>query len=547
MPAINRPKWRWPLLFVLVSLAIPATISVTSSNATAPGPAGVVSAQAQTGRIGPGRLVTPTQSAKPFVPTKAQLAARASAMAGLAKHKAPSLGRHTTVADVEVNGGPEVDPKVKQAPGDFKVHRQSLVNSTCSGCGQSVINEPSVANNGRFIVEASNWNIAYTTKGGAATIPWNNLSPYSFSSGFCCDQEVTYDPSRNIFLLLQLDYAGEGASSNGLALSVTSGNNPGSWCTYKFAGAIGGGATSTPDFPKIAVANNNVYLTWNEYPPNATFARSGLARMPIDSIATCAGFNYSYLTRTTEFTFALSKAGSSLDQFYWVSNWFLDGTTNGSNMRIFYWPENSGSYFYVTRAVNAYTFGNVACGGSPDWCNRLDPRYESVTITRAEYRAQASAGFAGDSILEIATSAGPSGFSNGKNYIVFNYFKLNALTYIGNDQLYSTSTNFGYPGCAVNVHGYTGCAMQEGTTAPGGFILLKDNLAPIQAWAYSFQIGGISPTNGGGDYVVTSPFNPAVGPFQTVLWRKNGATVEPYYIVWGRTSESSAYKRWKGK
>jgi hypothetical protein len=109
----------------------------------------------------------------------------------------------------------------------------------------------------------------------------------------------------------------------------------------------------------------------------------------------------------------------------------LDGTINGSNLRIFQWPDNSGTYFWVTTGINAYTFGTVACG-SPNWCSRLDPRYESVVITPAEYRAQGNAGFAGDQILEVAATAGPSGFSNGNNYVVYNYFKLNSLTYIGN-------------------------------------------------------------------------------------------------------------------
>jgi hypothetical protein len=119
------------------------------------------------------------------------------------------------------------------------------------------VNEPSVANNGKYIVETSNWNIAYAVNGGASSITWQNQNPYALSAGFRCDQQVAYDPERNIFLLLQLDYTSEGASTNGLGLSVASGNTPTSSCTYKFAGAIGGGATDTPDFPKISIANGN--------------------------------------------------------------------------------------------------------------------------------------------------------------------------------------------------------------------------------------------------------------------------------------------------
>ncbi len=461
-------------------------------------------------------------------------------MAGLAKHRAPSLGPHTTSTDVRGNGGPQTT--ASRAPNDFTFFKVGLVNSTCPGCGQSAINEPTVANSGRNVLETSNWNIAYSTNGAAS---WLNLNPYAISSGFCCDQQVIYDPDRDIFILLQLDYTSEGAATNGLALSISRGNTPNSFCTYKFAGAIGGGATDTPDFAKIAVSNNNLFITWNDYPPNAGFARTGLARMPLDSLAACAGFGYGFLTRTTDFTFALAQAPSAHDQFYWVSNWFLDGTVNGRNLRIFYWPDNSGNYSWVTRAVNPYTFGNASCG-SPNWCSRLDPRFESVVISSSEFRAQTNAAFAGDSFLQVATSAGPSSFSNGKNYIVYNYFKLHSLGYFGNEQTWSGGTNFAYPGCGVNDLGYVGCAMAYGTNAPGGFVLLQDNVNSVQPWGYSFAIPAISSASAWGDYTQTTPWNPTRDPFQTVLWRMNGSTVQPFYLVWGRGRDLNGYNRWIG-
>ena len=348
-----------------------------------------------------------------------------------------------------------------------------------------------------------------------------------------------------MFILLLLDYAGEGASTNGVTLSVARGTTPTSWCTYKFTGGnFGEGSTDTLDFAKIALSNNNLFLTWNDYPPNSGFRASGLARMPLDSLASCAGFSYTYLNRSTDFTFALAQQPSAHDKFYWVSNWFLDGTTSGRNLRIFSWADNSGSYSWATKAINPYTFGTAACG-SPNWCSRLDPRYESVVITPAEYRAQHNSAFAGDQILEVAATAGPSSFSNGKNYVVYNYFKLNSLTYIGNDQTYNTSINFAYPGCAVNEKGYVGCALSQGLNAPGGIIILQDNVNPTQPWASNFVVSGISGASAWGDYNETNPWRPGGGPFETVLWNVNGSTVQPYYIVWGRGSDNNDWLRWK--
>lgn len=514
---------------------------------------GRVAGVAQTGSIGAGRFISIPSSTNSYSPTAEQIAIHERLLAAKSMHLAPALGPHATMADVApVASGPatEVTDAAVQPPAatTFTVFKQKLINAVCPECAQSTVNEPSAANSGKNIMETSNWNLAYALNGGAATPLWHYQDPYVLSPGYCCDTQVIYDHDRDIFILMLLDYAGEGASTNGLTISIARGAFPStgpSWCTYKFTGAsFGEGGTDTLDFPKIAESNSNLFLTWNDYPPSAGFRASGLARMPLDSLASCSGFSYNYLTRNTEFTFALAQQASSHDQFYWVSNWFLDGTTSGQNLRIFTWADGSGTYFANTRAVNAYTFGTAAC----PWCGRLDPRYESVVIFPAEYRAQANSAFAGDDVLEVATTAGPSGFSGGQNYVVYNYFKLHSLTYIGNDQTYNPSFSFGYPGCAVSTKGYVGCAETQGT-APGGMIILQDNVNPTQPWGVDFAVGGISVPAGNawGDYNVTNPWNPGGDMFQTVLWNVNGSTVQPYYIVWGRGSEANEYARWKTK
>jgi hypothetical protein len=541
--------------FVFVAMLIVCVMSFVCLSAaqqarTAGVPKGAVSDKAQAGSIGPGTVVEAPSSDVSYEPTAAQIAAHEQVMAAKSKHLAPPLGPHTTAADVARPSGPPTDVSLQQASPEaastFTVFKKSLINSICSGCGESTVNEPSAANSGKNVVETSNWNIAYSLNGGAT---WLNQNPYALSPGYCCDTQVVYDQERDVFILLLLDYTSEGASTNGFTLSVARGSFPSTgpnWCTYKFnGGSFGEGATDTLDFAKIALSNSNLFVTWNDYPPSSGFTASGLARFPLDALATCAGFGYTYLERNTEFTFALAQQPSAHDQFYWVSNWFLDGTVSGQNLRIFQWADNSGSYSYNTVGINAYTFGTAPCG-SPNWCSRLDPRSESVVITPAEYRAQANSAFAGDDILEVATTAGAGGpFSY--NYVVYNYFKLHSLTYIGNDQTYG-GTNFVYPGCAVNEKGYVGCSLSQGVNAPGGIIILQDNVSPTQPWAYSSPVNGISGASAWGDYNETNPWHPGGGPFQTVQWNVSSlGKVQPYYLVWGRGNDTNDYNRWKAK
>jgi hypothetical protein len=89
--------------------------------------------------------------------------------------------------------------------------------------------------------------------------------------------------------------------------------------------------------------------------------------------------------------------------------------------------------------------------------------------------------------------------------------------------------------------------MAQGLNAPGGLLVLQDNVNPTQPWGFSFAVGGISGATGWGDYVETNPWYPGGDIFQTVLWNVNGSTVQPYYIVFGRGSDANEYARWKSK
>ena len=150
-----------------------------------------------------------------------------------------------------------------------------------------------------------------------------------------------------------------------------------------------------------------------------------------------------------------------------------------------------------------------------------------MVITPAEYRAQANSAFAGDQFLEVAATAGPSGFSNGKNYVVYNYFKLNSLTYIGNDQTYSTTQQLRVPRVWGEPVWLRRLRDHRGTNAPGGIILLQDNVNPTQPWGLT-SLWEVSAEQALGRLQRNLPWNPAVGPFETVLWNVNGSTVQPY-------------------
>jgi hypothetical protein len=554
-----RASGRW---FTLIAASVPLMLSglyaTVPGNASSTAPAGVRAAAARTGHVAAGTVVHAATSSKPFVPTAAEKAARARDMKLLDSLKKPPLGPHATAADVAPLRGPQASPARSNAPTTFTVFKDAPLPASCSGsCAQSTVNEPDTANSGKYILQTSNWDIAYTTNGGASPPTWNYQNPYSLSSGFCCDQTVTYVPSRDRFVYEGLTL-GSG-STQGITIATTRSTAPTSWCVYHFdASAFGGTSGDLLDYPKIAYSNNNLYLTWNHYNSSGGWVDTGLARLPIDPLAACSGFGYNYLTRNDNFTFGLTYGTSSLDTFYWVSNWYTTSSGSGTEERIYYWPENGSSYFYVDRSVTSYNFSGGSCasqdGKVTNWCSRLDPRWETAWTSRAEYNAQANSAFSGDTILGVAITAGPGG-GDPFPYVIYEYFKLNALSFIQTSATFNDGFAFAYAGCAPDAHGYVGCTMSwgggtgTGSSAidyyPGGLILLQDNVNPTQPWGYDFNLFGSGNASAWGDYMVTQPFEPDVGPFITTEWAVNGSgIVVPHVVIWGRGNEYG-YSRFK--
>jgi hypothetical protein len=554
----KRAGKRWYALaaFATVPLVLSGVFLAPRGSASSSHLGQVRTAVAATGHMSAGRLIHAATSSKPFVPTAAQRAARARGMKYLASLPRPPIGRHATAADVHRLRGPQTSIGTR-APTDFKFFKSSAIPASCAtDCAQASVNEPDTASSGKVILQTSNWDIADTTNENGNPPTWVYQDPYSLSSGFCCDQTVTYVPSRDRFIYEGLTL-GSG-STEGFTIATASSLSPSAWCTYHFdASTFGGTAGDLLDYPKIAYANNNLYVTWNHYLSSGAWSDTGLARMPLDSLASCAGFSFSYLTRNDNFTFGLTYGDSSLDTFYWVSNWYTSSGGSGTSERIYAWPENSGSYTFTDVGVTAYNFSGGSCasqdGVVTNWCSRLDPRWETAWISRAEYNAQANSAFAGDDILGVSITAGPGG-GDPFPYVIYEYFKLNSRSFIQTSSTFNDGFAFAYAGCAPNSAGYVGCAMSWGGGTgsthyfPGGLVLLQDNISPTQPWAFSFNINGAGNASAWGDYMITQPWNPAAGPFVTTEWSvNNSGQVVPKMVIWGRGYDTNGYNRWKGK
>ncbi len=95
-----------------------------------------------------------------------------------------------------------------------------------TGGQTSTVGEPGIGNNGSQIFLTGNWYATRSLDGGQT---WDHISPFNFSpvvdGGFCCDQTVIHDPSRDITVWL-LQYVTSN-NRNTLRLAVKRGPNLG--------------------------------------------------------------------------------------------------------------------------------------------------------------------------------------------------------------------------------------------------------------------------------------------------------------------------------
>lgn len=238
-----------------------------------------------------------------------------------------------------------------EAAGDFRIFRNVITNTTSN----STTNEPSMGANGRVMFYAGNWYAALSTDYGQT---FSYVNPYTtFSSpsgGFCCDQVVYYERTRSV-MFWYLQYSGD-AVGNTVRIAVATSqanlaNN--TWHSYEITPQMMGYANGVQfDFPDMAVSNNFLYITTNII--GAT-DNAIVFRLSLDSLASASGVAlYNFVSSLPNLR-ATQGAGSTM---------YVGTQVNTSTLRIYTWPESSGSPTSVDRTVNTYYTGSSA--PSPD-------------------------------------------------------------------------------------------------------------------------------------------------------------------------------------
>ena len=418
-------------------------------------------------------------------------------------------------------------------PNDFVLFRNIGLTDANTGGQTSNVGEPSIANTGREIFMTGNWYASRSLDHGDS---WSMVSPYNalpkVNGGFCCDQVVHYDRSRNLLLwLLQYD---EEDGTNTLRLAVKQGGTLGNdaWLWWDFRPDTTNPAWTKQwfDYPDLELSNNYAYITTNVFSVDPEkWTRSVIFRLPLDTLATGGSLDYRFFTSTDNF--ALRCARGARDRMYFASH------NSNSQLRVFTWLESDEQATSKNVGVAAWSANDYATSG-PDganWLSRTDGRITGAWVA--------------DGIIGIAWTAAR------RSERPFPYVRIvriaeRTMKVVENFDLWNKDFAYAYPDTCPNDRGHVGITLFRGggPLHPSHVVGIRDDYS--NGWQLMGTVNGThGPTDTKwGDYLACRRHSP-----DGITWIATGYTlqgggtresVQPQLVHFGRRRDEAGTARW---
>ena len=159
------------------------------------------------------------------------------------------------------------------------------------------VGEPSAAASWSGMFITGNW---YASRSADAGRTWTFVDPFtSFPADrgeFCCDQLVLWEPKRKFWVWL-LQYSQLGGT-NIFRVAVSPDAAPGSWHTWEVTPAdVNPTWKSWFDYPDMAVSDDHLYISFNQYSTSDAWLRASVFRYSLDELDGLARGRTGPLTR----------------------------------------------------------------------------------------------------------------------------------------------------------------------------------------------------------------------------------------------------------
>jgi len=188
--------------------------------------------------------------------------------------------------------------------------------------GTSLVAEPqaAAAADGTTVFYTGNWFASFSTDGGASFTFVDPRTQFdSLDGGFCCDQTVIYDQTRDL-MIWQLQYVfslSTGKGSYRIAFANAASVASAGWCVYEFnPGDFGLESGLWLDFPHVALSSNFVWYSANIFNGggDGRYRTSVIWRIPLDVAANCPSRAFDFFVDDTG---TLTQVEGATDTMYW--------------------------------------------------------------------------------------------------------------------------------------------------------------------------------------------------------------------------------------
>jgi hypothetical protein len=401
----------------------------------------------------------------------------------------------------------------------------------------STVGEPSLANNGKHILYTGNW---YAARSADSGTNWTEIDPFTFlpptDGGFCCDQTVHYDQSRDITIWL-LQYIKQGGA-NSLRIAVKSGalDSPAGWKWWdlKPAQIDPAWANNWFDYNHAALSNNFLYVGTNVFESvGDQWTRSVVFRIPLDALSGNGNLSFDKFVSTENFSLRCAQGATSVMHF--VSH------NSTSQLRLFEWPENSTSVTSTDIDVTPWIRGSRSAPGpgtAANWLSRCDERITGV--------------WSSNGVIGVMWSANKQGAARPFPYVRVARISAAMKLLVDEPDIWSAATAYAYPEACANDHGVAGVTlfMGGGANHPTHIVGFRDDLE--NSWKLSVTAASShSPSDSKwGDYLTCRKHSP-----DGLGWVASGYTLDgggaltdivPRYVHFGIEEHLAAANRWVG-
>ena len=398
-----------------------------------------------------------------------------------------------------------------------RVIRNVGLGDPATSTATSTVGEPTTAASGGNAFMTGNWYASRSTDGGGS---WSHVDPFtslpSAAGGFCCDQVVLHDPTRDIWIWL-LQYI-ETGGSNVFRVAVSRGASFGNWYWWDFTPtALDPGWTNMWfDYPDAALSRNHLYITFNAFNTAGSWLRAVVFKLPLDALRDGTSLGYQWWSTTTHGSLRLTQGAR--DSMYFASH-------NGSRtLRVFGWPDTSNSIGTIDVTLRPWSNGPYSAPGpgGVDWLGRMDSRITGAWVSGTR------AGF----LWTAATGTGrPMPYVRGA------VVDTTTRTLVEEPELWNQTAAFAYPAACPNVNGVLGVSafFGGGTRHPSHVVGFRDGAE----WRLVISRSGTHGPPGGawGDYLSCRPHSSNAAEWVASGFTLQGGTdrrnVEPQYVHFG--------------